>query len=114
RFDILNTSKVLLRCEGARIRIDNVILTGGQVYYEPLLLWPTAGLHPIGAIEPSSWAGISDAFACPLDVKAVNLFIELQLTSGSVWTWHRIQNLPETQPRAPNVVDATEKATLLP
>jgi hypothetical protein len=102
RFDILNTSKVLLRCRGVKIRIDNIILIDDQVYHEVIHQWPKTDLHPIAPIEPNSWAAVSNALACPTDVQAINLFIELHLASGGCWTWHRIQGLQRQLASEPN------------
>lgn len=112
RLDINNTGKVLLPVTGHRVEVAKVLVNGDRVLYERLHESPAGGgLHPSGPIEPGSWRGISDAIACPNDVRAVRIFLEIHLEKEGIWTWHRILTvIPANHEKAP-ALDAKEPAT---
>jgi hypothetical protein len=95
RLDIINTGKVLLNVTGYRVRISNVILSKDEVLYEPLHEWHETKA-PSALIEPGSWGGVSRAITCPNDVRAIMLFLEVELAIGGPWTWHRILSVTPT------------------
>jgi hypothetical protein len=114
RLDVVNTGKVLLHIAGYRVQVFNVLLRKDQVLYEVLHEWTGTDGGPESAssdsIEPGSWAGVSSAIACPNDVRAVRVFLEVKLAEGGSWTWHRILSVAPTQNHIqPPAIDAKEK-----
>jgi hypothetical protein len=89
RLDIVNTGKTLTPALTEFLEIDSVLIENDALKYQPIWRWPTTGSHPSGPIEPGSWSAIS--VGCPLqnDVRAVQIYIELQFENGEMWTWHR-------------------------
>jgi hypothetical protein len=89
RLDLVNTGSTIILPYEQFLEIDAVTPTRNNVQYQPLYRWPQVGTHPGGPIEPNSWSAINDAISIPSDVKAVRLYLEIQLSKGSVWTWHK-------------------------
>ncbi|AHG93243.1 hypothetical protein J421_5708 (plasmid) [Gemmatirosa kalamazoonensis] len=100
RLDVLNTGKILLPVHALYVDIHAVTVDGATVSYEPLYRWPEHGAHPSAPIEPGAWTGISDAIPCPLDVRAIRVFVEVFLHQRPSWTWHRIVVIRKELPPA--------------
>ncbi len=100
RLDIVNTGKTLLPVTGFRVELSNVLIHNKRVAYELLHRWPDAGFHPGSPIEPGSWGAISDAVPCPQDVRAIKVFLDIELDKRGSWTWHRIISVTDIAPAA--------------
>ncbi|HEV2274990.1 MAG TPA: hypothetical protein VGR96_12540 [Acidobacteriaceae bacterium] len=111
RLDIVNTGKTLLPVTGYCVELANVILSQEAVAYEKFHRWPESGMHSANPIEPGSWGAISEAVACPKDVLAVNLYLDVELEGKRHWTWHRIiPAAPEPTQPGQSVLAAREPA----
>lgn len=89
RLDVVNTGTSLIPDYNQYLEIDAVHPSAEGIQYKHLSRWPPIGLHPGGPIEPDSWSAINDAISIPADVKAVRLYLELQLSENNTWTWHK-------------------------
>lgn len=89
RLDLVNTGNSLILPYQQFLEIDSVSPSKDGVKYQPLYRWPQIGTHPGGPIEPNSWSAINDAISIPSDVKAVRLYLEIQLSKENTWTWHK-------------------------
>jgi hypothetical protein len=111
RLDIINTGKALLPVTRYSVKISNVALVDEKVLCEPLHEWGTSFADLGYPIEPGSWGAISEAFACPKDVLAVQVFLDVELERNIHWTWHRVMSVPQglSQAMMP-ALDAREPA----
>jgi len=89
RLDVVNTGSTLIPDYNQFLEIDAVSPSKEGTRYECLYRWPSIGLHAGGPIEPGSWAAINDAIPVPADVRAVRLYLEIQLSKDNIWTWHK-------------------------
>jgi len=89
RLDVVNTGAVLIPTYQQSMEIEAVTPSDKGTIYNSLYRWPSKGKHPGGPIEPASWSAINDAISIPADVKAVRIYIEIELSPGSMWTWHK-------------------------
>ena len=90
RLDVVNTSAVLIPPYQQSLEIDSVEPCANGTVYRPLYRWPDSGKHPGGPIEPSSWSAINNALSIPANVKAVRVYIEIELSPENTWTWHKM------------------------
>lgn len=89
RLDVVNTSAVLIPAYQQRLEIEAASPSTSGTVYNSLYRWPDSGLHPGGPIEPNSWSAINDAISIPASVRAVRIYIEIELSQDSTWTWHK-------------------------
>jgi hypothetical protein len=89
RLDVVNTSAVLLPAYQQRLEIEAVSPSDNGTVYSSLYRWPDSGMHPGGPIEPNSWDAINDAIPIPASVRAVRMYIEIESSHDSTWTWHK-------------------------
>jgi hypothetical protein len=89
RLDIVNTSAVLIPPYQQSLEIESVVPSANGTVYRSLYRWPDSGKHPGGPIEPNSWSAINDAISIPSNVKAVRIYIEIELSQEDKWTWHK-------------------------
>ena len=89
RLDVVNTGTVLIPTYQQSMEIEAVTPSDEGTVYNSLYCWPSEGKHPGGPIEPGSWSAINDAISIPADVKAVRIYIEIELSPQSIWTWHK-------------------------
>jgi hypothetical protein len=93
RLDVVNTGKTLIAPEGQFLEISAVAPAGNEVEYPILDRWPPEGFNPGRSIEPGSWSAINDAMIVPSTVKAVRFYLEIRLSEGRSWSWHKTFDL---------------------
>lgn len=89
RLDLVNTGKTQIKEYLHYIEIDEVRATSTGVDYRSLHRWPLKDLHLGGPIEPGSWSAINGEVACSSSVKAVRVFLAVNLEEEEQWTWHK-------------------------
>lgn len=95
RLDVINTGKTLIKPYQQSLEVHAVVPSDDTIEYLPVWRWPAEGMHSGGPIEPRSWSAISQTISVPPDVQVVRLYLELQLSDGASWTWHKVFDLSE-------------------
>ena len=96
RLDIVNTGRTLIPQFAYFITIEKVSPSKEiEPSYELLYRLPQTGLQGSGEIEPNSWSAINDSISISSNIKAIRIYIEIHITSGNVWTWHKTFKLTE-------------------
>ena len=93
RLDITNTGNTLIAPYHQYLIVHALSPSSEGVKYEQLYRWPDEGVHPGGPIEPKSWAAINDEVSVLSTVRAVHMYLELQLEGSNTWTWHKTFNI---------------------
>jgi len=95
RLDVINTGKTLIEPYRQLLEVHAIVPAHDAVEYLPVWRWPAEGMHDGSPIEPGSWSAISQAISVPSDIQAVRLYLELQLSDGTLWTWHKAFDVSE-------------------
>jgi len=95
RLEVVNTGKSFIPAYKQFVQLSAVRLHEHGLSLEPLHRWPEIGFHEGGPIEPGSWSAIDDAISVSQDLVAMQLYLEVHLSGGQVWTWHRTWALQE-------------------
>jgi hypothetical protein len=88
RLDVVNTGGVLIPVYQQNLRIESVTPLKDDIKYDMLYQWPDSGTDTGGPIEPGSWSALNGAVPIPAGVRAVRIFIGIQLPDNP-WTWEK-------------------------
>ena len=97
RLDLINTGKAQIGEFMHYVEIDQVRAGSAGIEYSSLYRWPVEGKHVGGPIEPGSWSAINGEVACSSTVRAVRVFIAVDLQQDGEWTWHRTFDVSESK-----------------
>jgi hypothetical protein len=95
RIDIINIGKTVIPEFQEYLEINAIKPSPDGCSYEQIYRWPNKDLHPAGPIEPDSWSAINDAVVIDADIKAIMLYVELELSSSYSWNWHKTIDISE-------------------
>ena len=90
RLDVVNTGNVLIPAYKQFLQIEAAYPLTDEIDWKQLYRWPKRRIaSAVAQIEPKSWGAISEAISIPDDVKAIRIYLEIQLQTGQVWSWHK-------------------------
>lgn len=90
RLEVINTGKTLIEPYQQFLEVHAVVPANNTVEYAQLWRWPKEGTHSGSPIEPGSWSAISQVIPIPSEMLVVRIYLELTLSNGTSWTWHKL------------------------